>query len=72
MPTFCEHIVLRIAAGGAQTRDGSLLQEHTYHFTPDATDAFALAYAVQNIQKNAAAASHILFNYDAILDRIEF
>jgi len=64
--------VVRIRSGGGKTRDGTVLAEHTFHARPDQTDVFALAYAMQNIQKNAAAARHVLFTYDAILDGIPF
>ncbi|HWG45971.1 MAG TPA: DUF6602 domain-containing protein [Gemmataceae bacterium] len=64
--------VVKIGSGGGKTRDGTVLPEHTFHPHPDQTDVFALAYAVQNIQKNAAAARHVLFTYDAILDGIPF
>jgi hypothetical protein len=66
---------VRIEAGGGKTRDGTVLQEHTFHFVTDNTnsstiDVFALAYAVQNIQKKAVAAAHIMLTYDAILENI--
>jgi len=64
--------VVKIGKGNGRTRDGTVLAEHTFHAQPDQTDVFALAYAVQNIQKNAAAARHVLFTYDAILDAIPF
>jgi hypothetical protein len=64
--------IVRTGQGGGVTRDGTQLVEYSFHGHPDATDVFALAYAVQNIQKNAVAAKHILYSYDAILENIPF
>jgi hypothetical protein len=64
--------IVRIGQGGGITRDGTQLAEHTFNGHQDPSDVFGLVYAVQNIQKNAAAAKHILFTYDAILDSMPF
>ena len=64
--------IVRVCAGGASTRDGTHLAEHSFYAHPDPTDVFALAYAVQNIQMHAICAKNILFSYNSILDRISF
>jgi hypothetical protein len=52
--------IVRIGEGGGSTRDGTKLPENSFHIHQDTTDVFALAYAVQKIQNNAAASKHIL------------
>lgn len=38
----------------------------------DETDVYALAYAVDEIQKKAMVSRHILFTYRGIIDEIPF
>ena len=64
--------VIRVGVGGGTTRDGTAIPEGAFYPQLDQSDAFALAYAVQNIQKHALAAKHVLFLYDAMLDSIDF
>ena len=55
-----------------KTRDGTKVPPNTFHPGQDPTDAYALAWAVEMIQKNALVAQHILFTYEKILDSIRF
>lgn len=50
----------------------SVKNEHSFHPISELTNAYALMYAIQNIQVNCAASHHIMFNYTSMIDKIHF
>ena len=67
-----KYVMIRIPEGGARTRDGTLLAEHSYYVQAHQVDEFALLYAVTRIQEIASASPHIIHNYQAVIDNLPF
>lgn len=64
--------VVRTGPKGGKTRDGTEITPNVFYPHMDKTDVYALAYAVNEIQKRALGSKHILFTYNEILDSIPF
>jgi hypothetical protein len=67
-----DYNVVRIGPKGGKTRDETEIPPNIFHPHMDKTDVYALAYAVNEIQKIALGSKHILFTYNEILDNIPF
>lgn len=64
--------VIRTLEEGGETRNGTKIPPNVFYGQPDPTDVYGLAIAIEQIQKKALAAQHILFTYEKILQNIPF
>lgn len=55
--------IIRVPKGGGRTRKGQPLAENGFYPDPDASDAFSLLTAVENIQERAVMSQYIAFAY---------
>lgn len=62
--------VRRIVRSGTTTRGGAPIAQGTYYGQPENTDVWALQFVVNEIQKYASAAQHILYKFDDVFGRI--
>jgi hypothetical protein len=67
-----KYCIVRVGKHGGTMRDGTKIAPHSFHLMADTTDVIALMYVVQKIQNATVSARHILFDYDTMVDHVEF
>jgi len=61
-----KYSVVRIYGDGATTGDGTPIHKDSFFGQEDSSDVFALAYAIEEIQRISVQMPHILFDYKKI------
>lgn len=67
-----KYVVLKIGKEGGQTRDGTRIPPGYFYTMRETTDVYGLIYCIKHVQQHCIAANHIIWNYDALLDKIDF
>lgn len=66
-----EYVFIKLGPEGGTTRDGTIVQPHTFWGQLDPDNVFGLATVVNNIQGALTASRQVIFDYGSIVDKIQ-
>jgi hypothetical protein len=72
-----KYVIVRTKPGNALTRNGTVLEVNTFYpmasgISLESSDAFALLYAISQIQGIVAASKYVRYEYKSMIDKIPF